>query len=229
MKIRTWPIARSNQSGVYRLCLPQRLGNGELYTDSRYQTFPSLEEVVGEDWYPAIIAKLIDDVGFAAWWTKTKILKKSGLLGYSPAALPDHLDLSDPGGHLFLTKSFIPRAKKLLVADLAVPEIVDSIRHWFGIDTEFDIEFFFVPPNGKSWDMSPIQDWCKEKKQWSYPEKLVPEHAERIIAIFDGDIYCVMSKAAAKVSIQLLTALAESWQLNVIPGPERYSWLPNLH
>lgn len=229
METRTWPIARSNQGGLCKLGIPQRLGDGKLYTHNSYQASPSLDEVVGDVWCPSILAKLIGNAGFAAWWTTTKMLQKSGLSDHAPAALPDQLDLDDPGGRLFVTKSLIPRTKTMVAADLSDGELVALLTQWSGIDTEFDIEFFVMAPgNGGLWEIAPIRHWCGSKKQWSHPEKLIPGRADRVISLYDGDIYCALPEAAAEIAVQSLTDLAQSWQLSVIPGPEHYSWLPNL-
>ena len=227
MEIRTWPIARSTRDGLCRLGLPQRLGDGRPYVKDSYQSFPSLEEVAGDGWCSAILSELLGDLGLVAWWTTTKVLKESGLSGRGAAKLPDHLNLAAPGGHLWV-ETFAWRGRALLLADLAERELADLVLEWAGGDTEFDVEFLCSAPRGdETWELETVRRWCKAKEDWGRPEALVPAGAGRVVALFDGDIHCALPEAAAAAVLRSLTDLAASWHIEVIAGPEEYSWLPD--
>lgn len=190
------------------------------------RSFPSLEEVAGDGWCRAILSELLGDPGLVAWWTTAEVLKTSGLSGHGAARLPDRLNLDRPGGHLWV-ETFAWQGRALVLADLAAPEVADLVLAWAGGDTEFDIEFLFSAPGGGTWDLETIRRWCGAREDWSRPESLVPARADRVVALFDGDIYCALPEAAATAVLPSLTALAVAWRLEVIPGPEGYSWLPD--
>jgi len=59
--MRTWPISRTTRDGWTYLGIPDRLGTGALWKSG--DTFPTLEEVAGDDWSAAVLG--VD--GGAVW------------------------------------------------------------------------------------------------------------------------------------------------------------------
>jgi|GEM_PF-5531511 len=226
MDLRTWPIARSIKGTLCHLGIPQRLGDGKPYTQEHYQSFPSLEEIAGENWYSEILALLLGKNRWVAWWTTKRVLKNSGLQAFSPSKLPDRLELANINSLLWARSFFM--GGLLILADLSDSDIRSKILEWSGCDTEYDAEFLFTAPDTFEWEFEPILNWCRDKKVAQDTEDVVPAKADRIIALFDGDIYCALAKVDAEPVLDSLAILAETWGLKLITGPETYGWLPNL-
>ena len=48
--------------------------------------------------------------------------------------------------------------------------------------------------------------------------------AERVVTLFDQQIFCALHSDVAAPVITRLGELAARWKLSVIPGPSEYAW-----
>lgn len=226
MRITTWPISRTDKDDVCRIGIPQRLGDGKCYSEDTYHSFPSLEEAVGEDWVSLVLSMLVEREGLLAWWIRTGVFKKSGLRRYRAISLPDKIKISTPLTNL-LIRRFPLREVMLLVVDVSDNKVRDQIINWSGGDTEIQPEFICsAPTNIDRWETAVIAEWCRSKERWSDPTSVLPSHAQQIIGLFDGDIYCALRQADAEKIMSRIHGLARSWGISIITGPDQYSWLP---
>lgn len=224
----TWPIARFERKNLCLIGIPQRLGDGKPYSKDTYDTFPHLEEVIGEAWEEKILSILLPSDRCWAWWTTTSVFNQTDLANYPKAKLPKRFDLTRPPAKL-CTQRFIFRGQILVVSSLNEREIQDKIIKWAGWDTETNFDFLWVAPDQTQiWDIQVIKQWCGSKEKWDDLETVIPSNAQRIIGWFDGDIYCVLPNKETEMLISGIRTLADSWNLSIIPGPKEYSWLSNV-
>lgn len=85
--MRTWPISRTTRDGWTYLGIPDRLGTGALWTSG--DTFPTLEEVAGDDWSAAVLGAILPVDPAWAWWTRGEVYRSTKL---STASAPDEID-----------------------------------------------------------------------------------------------------------------------------------------
>ena len=226
MERQTWPIARSRLGSLCTFGIPERLGDGELYTATGVDRFPSLEEVAGDEWLERVLAALFDAGGFAAWWTTTAVLKKSGLSVRPSAPMPEMLDIGEAGNGLWI-ETWRWRGRALVVGDLGNEDTAAAVLSWCGGDTEFDTEFLIEAPSAhQSWNLGEVERWLTDRASWSRPELIVPDHARWVIGLHDGEVYCAVTEEDAPDLERSLSKLAADWGIDVIPGPDRYAWLP---
>jgi hypothetical protein len=226
MRVKSWPISRVDKDDVSLIGIPQRLGDGMLYSKRTFDSFPSLEETVGENWDASIVSTLLEKDRFVAWWTSTSVFKKSGLRSYRSDKLTDPLDISSPLKNLY-TRRFPFRGHILVVMDASDDKLRSCISDWCGGDTDRQPEFIWsAPPITDQWGTAQITDWCRSSDRWSDPISLLPSHARRVIALLDGDIYCALEQIDAGNVMSSLHALADLWDVSIISGPDEYSWMP---
>src|SRR5881392_1361358 len=82
-----WPITVAARGEWTYVGIPDRLGTGAPWRID--ETFPTLEEVAGDDWSGAILREILQPERAWAWWGRTDIYKSTGL-PRSPA--PDVVD-----------------------------------------------------------------------------------------------------------------------------------------
>jgi hypothetical protein len=225
MREKSWPISRIDKDDVCLIGIPQRLGNGMLYSKDSFDSFPSLEEVVGENWQSAILSKLIEKEQLIAWWTSTGVFNKCGLRSYRTNKLPDRLDSSISPKNLYIRR-FPFRGNILVVMDPSDDERRSRLSDGCGGDTETAPEFVLsAPTTTDHWDIEQITDWCRSSARWPDPMSLLPSYARRIIVLFDGDIYCALAQADTGNVMSALHGLADLWGISIISGPDEYGWM----
>lgn len=101
-----WPISRVDKDDGCLIGISQRLGDGIRYSKDTFDSFPSLEETVGENWQSTVLAALLEKDRLIAWRTSTRVFKKSGLRRYRTDKLPDQLDISSPPKNLSIRRFF---------------------------------------------------------------------------------------------------------------------------
>lgn len=225
MREKKWPISKVEKEDLCLIGIPQRIGTDKLYSKDSYNSFPTLESTVGEDWESLLLSTLLEKERLLAWWTSTTVFKKSGLRNYRTGRLPDLLDITNPLEKIYIRR-FPFRGNILVVTDASDHTIRQRINSWSGGDTEMQPEFICsAPTTAHEWQTKAIADWCRSNEKWSDPTCLMPSHVHRIIALFDGDIYCASTRADAEDVMASLHDLADSWEISIITGPDEYSWL----
>jgi hypothetical protein len=223
---KSWPISRIDKDDGCLIGIPQRLGDGKRYSKDTFDSFPSLEEAVGENWQSAIVSTLLEKDRLLAWWTSTRVFKESGLRRFRTDKLPDQLDMSNPPKNLSIRR-FTIRGNILVVMDASDDNLRSSTSDWCGADTETAPEFIWSAPTATDhWDIVQITDWCRSSARWPDPISLLPSYARRMIALFDGDIYCALAQTDAGNVMSALHGLADLWDISIISGPDEYSWIP---
>ena len=219
--MRTWPIAFRTQNDFALIGIPARLGDGELYCSETFAAFPNLEEVVGEEWGGKVLSELLPANRPWAWWTRSEVIAKSGLRG---SAAPTLLSITGLG-QVLIKRLYFRRMSLAIVATQRSDQQA-LVREWAGLDTEHTPELIWSAPDGvDTWDVRFIIDWSRNRKLWQDPLPLIGRYAERLVMLFDGDIYCALSAAEGQSVLQRLGLLAAEWDLEVIPGPEDYAWV----
>ena len=213
----TWPISTETKDGWTFIGLPDRLGTGRPQQIN--DAFPTLEEIVGDDWSAQILATLLPTDRSWAWWTRTETYRATRLPN---DAAPDTVDPSTLSEvmirtHLIgrTTLAFIPRH------DDAAKGLVTK---WAGSDTEQAPEHIWVAPEQAEWSTDAIESWCRAPRQWSSTDSVVRQPVERIIVMFDQQIFCAAREAAAARTASALHELGRIWGLSVIAGPLEYAW-----
>ena len=226
MQKQNWPISRVNKHNLNMIGIPQRLGDDQLHSKDTFDSTPCLEEIVGENWESSLLSKLLQEERILAWWTSTKVFKKSGLQDYHTNKLIDPLDISKPLKNI-LIRRFTFQGRILVALDASDSGVKRKICDWSGGDTEVQPEFIWsAPTTAGYWDTSKITDWCRSRKKWATPYGVLPSHARRVIALFDGDIYCAAMQADADAIMSVLFDLADSWNIAIGSGHDKYSWIP---
>lgn len=100
----------------------------------------------------------------------------------------------------------------------------DLLRDWAGIDTEHTPEFVLAAPLSETWDSKAISAWCCDRAAWGNPDFVATIPAERIIVLFDGDVYCALPSDCVSAVFQEVRNLAAHWNPRVIPGPVELAW-----
>lgn len=216
----TWPVAVRVLQGHTLIGIPERLGDGKPYERERYQAFPSLEAVAGEDWLATVLARLLPTDRPWGWWTRGEIFAKTRL---AASRAPRVIDLERldqiqvrrwrlRGGALVLIPPQCPRQQR-------------EVLEWAGLDTEPAPDFVFTAPTAcDRWDLENIRRWCTDRSLWADPAREMCQPVERTIALFDGDVFCRLPHEAANGVLDALKGLAADWNLRLIFGSERYAW-----
>lgn len=226
MQEKSWPISRVDKDDVCLIGIPQRLGDGRRYSKDTFGSFPSLEKTVGENWESLILSRLLKKDRLLAWWTSNKVFKKSGLRSYHADKLPDRINISSPPKNLSIRR-FPFRGNILVVMNASDDVVRGRISDWCGGDTEIEPEFIWSAPTTTDyWDIVQITDWCCSSARWPDPISLLPSYTRRIIALFDGDIYCALTQTDVGNVMSTLHGLADLWDISIISGPDEYSWIP---
>ena len=217
---KTWPMAVRETDNRVLLGLPQRLGDGKPLRHATYDTFPSLEAVVGDIWLSRVLSSLLPPGRAWAWWTRTG---NGGLKQLSARRSASALSV-ELAGEILVRRKFW-RGMALAVIPPNRSDAQEIVLDWAGIDTEDKPEFIFAgPPEQTTWDCSEIEDWCLDRSAWREPATIDKLPAERIVVLFDGDVYCACLPAQTAPTIQAVEALATSWGLSVIAGPVEMAW-----
>src|SRR3954471_16301660 len=124
--MRTWPISRTTRDGWTCLGIPDRLGTGAPGTS---ETFPTLEEMAGDDWSAAVLAAILPVDRAWAWWTRSEVYRSTKL---PTTSAPDEID---PGA----LDRVVARRMRLDGMTLAFVPARDSasqetVAHWAGSD-----------------------------------------------------------------------------------------------
>jgi hypothetical protein len=217
---RTWPIATLETSQFAFIGLPQRLGSGQLPTRETYDLFLPLEAVVGEDWLAQILAVLLPRTVAWAWWTPSRT---KGLRQLALRAMPAVVSLRSLD-HV-VGRRWFWEGMTLAIVPPARTDAQNLVLDWAGIDTEHTPEFILAaPPSFETWDSRAISAWCRNPSAWKNPDSVATLPAERIIVLFDGDVYCALPTDRAPAVLQAVRDLAARWGLRVIPGPVELAW-----
>src|ERR1044071_1078426 len=83
----TWPISVRVDGDHTFIGIPDRLGDGRPYRDG--DTYPTLEEIGGEDWSAELLAEGLPRERAWAWWTRTEVYRDSQLPQTAAPAVVD--------------------------------------------------------------------------------------------------------------------------------------------
>jgi len=215
--MRTWPISRTTRAAWTYLGIPDRLGTGALWTSG--DTFPTLQEVAGDDWSGAVLGAVLPGDRAWAWWTRSEVYHSTKL---PTTSAPDEIDpgaldrvvarrMRPDGG----TLAFVPPR------DSASQEIV---VHWAGSDVEEVPDHLWTGPDATRWNSDAIVAWCRDPARWSDPTVAPLQPAERIVTLFDNEIFWAGPALAAEVAGRRFEELATRWGLSIVDGPLEYAW-----
>lgn len=181
---------------------------------------------VNNNWQAELLSMLLKDDRLLAWWTTSRVFKRSGLNKLVAGQLPKQIDLRQPPTKPCVRRFFF-KGEMMIVLDASDKNLQNTMVQWSGGDTEQVPEFIWSASDASgTWDTEVLIEWCQNRRGWSNPADLVPTHARRLIACFDGDLYCVLPQPDAGVVTGALDALAKLWGVSIIPGPDAYSWMP---
>ena len=217
---KTWPIAVRETGTRVLLGLPQRLGDGKPLRHETYDTFPSLEAVIGDSWLNRVLSTLLPADRAWAWWTRTG---NGGLKQLSARRSASTLSV-ELAGEILVRRKFW-RGMTLAVIPPNRSDAQGIALDWAGIDTDDKPEFIFAGPLGQAtWDCADLEAWCLDRSAWREPAMIDELPAERVVVLFDGDVYCTCLPAQTAPTIHGVEALATSWGLSVIAGPIEMAW-----
>lgn len=217
---KTWPIATIESGRFAFIGLPQRLGSGELPTHETYDQFLPLEAVAGDNWLAQILGVLLPHTATWAWWTPSRT---KGLMQLAPRAMTAVVSLKSLD-HV-MGRSWFWRGMTLAIVPPTRKDAQNLVLDWAGIDTEQIPEFILAAaPSLENWDSRVISSWCLDRSAWRYPDSVAALQAERVIVLFDGDVYCALPSDHATTMLRAVNDLAARWGLKVIPGPKDLAW-----
>ncbi len=212
-----WPITAETSAGWTYIGIPDRLGDGQLRRAD--DGFPTLEQLVGDDWSGAILRQLLAEPRAWAWWTRTESYKGAGLSGQRA---PDRINpaaLTTVAARRWLlqgmTLAFIPGRDA---------SARDAVLEWAGADSEQTPDAIWTAPDDSSWDPDALMAWCRDPTAWTSAASAREQPAERMVVLFDGKIFCALPSPAAAPTLLRLHDLAARWRLSVIPGHSEYAW-----
>jgi len=218
--INTWPIATRKSGEFLLIGVPQRLGGGTVPTAQNYFTFPSLEEVAGEDWQAKILEILLPKSHAWAWWVPSEC---KGLKQLAPAGAPDRISLDSLTA--VVAKRWLLRGRKLVVIPAENIQAQAVALEWAGMDTEQQPEFLFAfSPESKAFDLQQLGEWCADRERWSDPTMLASLGVDQVVMMFDGAIYLAASDELGLHNVEGLKRLAGLWGLHVIAGAAEMAW-----
>ena len=214
--MRTWPISRKTQHHWTYLGIPDRLGTGALWKDA--DSFPTLEEMVAEDWSSAVLGAILPVDRAWAWWTRSEVYRSTK---FPTTSAPDEVD---PG----TLDRVVARRMRLEGMTLAFVPPRDSVSqekvaYWAGSDVEKIPDHLWTGPDIGRWNTEAIVAWCRDAAQWSDPETAPHQLAERIVTLFDSRIFWAGPAPAAAVANARLEELATRWRLSIVEGPLEYA------
>jgi hypothetical protein len=213
----TWPISRTTRDGWTHLGIPDRLGTGGLWKNE--ETFPTLEEVAGADWSAAILGAILPADRTWAWWTRSEVYRSTML---PTTSAPDDVN---PGA----LDRVVARRLRLTGMTLAFVPAGDSasqktVANWAGSDVEKVPEHLWTGPDIARWSSDAIVAWCRDTAQWSDRATVPHQPAERIVTLFDNQIFWAGPESVAAVAVAQLKELAPRWGLSIVDGPLEYAW-----
>ena len=91
------------------------------------------------------------------------------------------------------------------------------------IDVEQIPDHIWTVPEAPRWNSNEIVAWCRDARLWSDPTSVPRLPAERIVTLFDNQIFWVGTEDAATVVASRLEELAARWELSIIDGPTAYA------
>lgn len=214
----TWPVTLRTDGDRAWLGIPDRLGEGRPYRLG--DSFPTLEEIAGENWSAEVLAQLLPPDRAWAWWTRTEFYRLSGLPTMAAPAVVDLRKSADVVTHRLLLKRMT-----LAIIPPGRAREQDAVREYAGVDTEHEPDQIWTSPDGAdTWDLQEIVGFCKNPAKWTDARSAAQQRAERIVVMFDNEICCASTAAAARLALQRIEALAATWRLRVIQGPDEYAW-----
>lgn len=217
---RNWPIARSEAGDFLLLGLPQCLGSGELPTRESCDRFPPLEAVAGADWLMCLLSVLLPRSLAWAWWAPSRAISLARL---SPGAMPAAVPLRSL--NRVVARSWFWRGVSLALVPPTRADAQSLVLEWAGVDTEHTPQFLLTAPAVlEVWDSEVIADWCRSRSAWGNPGSLASLPTERVITLFDGDVYAAIPASIAASALRAVSDLAGRWGLQVISGPVELAW-----
>jgi hypothetical protein len=214
-----WPVARATGSRYVVFGLPDRLGDGNPYTSENYATFRSLEELGVDDWNLAVLNALVPvDRCLAVWasaatWhlTRRSRPRRDGRLDRVQGLRWKHYG----PGWIFAT---VPAG---------VSTDRQAILEFIGYDSEQQPEVVFVLHDNTAPGVTlerPLVHWCRERKLWRDPGRIVPELAERVILLYNGWMHIAVETTIAPAVMRAIEELAAKWGIPLIEGPPEWAW-----
>ncbi|HXU81322.1 MAG TPA: hypothetical protein VN914_07990 [Polyangia bacterium] len=219
-RIDGWPVSVLSDGERTYLGVFDRLGDGRSYPASG--TVPTLEEIGGDDWSGEVLAQLLPAERVWAWWTRTAVHRNTGLGGERAPAAVDVSTISRP-----LVRRLLLERMTLAILPAADSGAQASVLEWAGVDTDL-AEQVWTAPDGARWNLDEIVSWCQVPEQWRDRSSVTRQPAERIVTLFDSQIFCALAPPAAKEAMKRLETLARRWGLRVVPGPPEYAWVAPL-
>jgi hypothetical protein len=129
----------------------------------------------------------------------------------------------DLGG--LTVESLLLKRMTLAIAPPMAAEARAAVVEWAAVDTEQIPDHVWTAPDGAvSWDLEEVVGWCLDPKRWGNVGALASQPAERIVTMFDGQIFCALAPPAAEKTMKQLESLVRGWGVRVIPGPPEYAW-----
>lgn len=175
----TWPITVASRDGWTYLGISDRLGTGRPYQLD--DSFPTLEEVGGDDWSAAILQHLLPPDRAWAWWTRTEVYKSTHLPTTRAPDVVDHRTL--PG---VVTRSLLLERMTLAFVPGGDLSAQQAVVKWAGLDTEQTPDQIWTAPENPQWNTDRIVSWCRDAERWSDATTVPQQPAERIVILGDG-------------------------------------------
>ena len=219
-RTRTWPVAVRRLDDSVLIGIPQRLGDGSLPADGDVERFASLEAIAGASWFEQTIALLLPRDRAWAWWLPSR---SPALAALDCQSMPRRVALKSLSGAL--CRRWILRGVALAVVPPGRTALQERVIEFAGFDTEQTPEFIWVAEeNCVEWVPDVMARWCRDRSAWQAPGSLAATGAERVVAMFDGQLHCWLPAAQAPALRHALQDLAQTWQLTVVDGPAGLAW-----
>jgi len=215
-----WPISTREIGRWTLIGIPQRLGDGRPPERMTFESFPVLEMLIGENWLREILMVVLPKSLPWAWWTSSST---AGLRQLSSQRMPAAVPLRSLRGVLLRRFFFQGMTQVILPAAQSDGQAV--VLEWAGIDTEHQPEFIWTAPDTLDvWNTKAIAAWCRSKTAWRDFNSIPNLPAERVVALFDGDVFCAAPTAVARAVIETLRHKANEWNIAVIAGVPELAW-----
>lgn len=215
-----WPVAIQRRNDTVLIGIPQRLGDGSLPAPGDVERFQSLEAIAGSTWFEQTIALLLPRDRAWAWWlpSRSPALAALGCQSMPRRVMPKSLGAA-------VCRRWLLCGAALAVVPPGRTVLQDRVLEFAGFDTEQMPEFIWVIAHDDAkWDPKAMARWCRDRSAWQDPASLAATGAERIVAMFDGQLHCWLPAEHSLGLQQGLRDLARTWQVNIIEGPAGLAW-----
>ena len=220
-----WPISVIERKGWTFIGMPECLEDGSV-CGCRHELFPCLEALVGANWRRDLLNVLLPKELVWAWWghsRQSRDLRR--LSGRRP--IPKRIPLRS-FDVVFTQRAYFFTSMMLSIVPPVRMDAQAIVIYWAGWEGR-EPEFIWTAPNTRDlWDRDAILAWCKDESAWWTTSSVAATHAERVIALYEGEVYCAAPAVTANAVLEDLQLLARQWKVSLISGPDEDAW-PGLN